>query len=405
MWSSVSQAVREAAGKHGIEAAALLGVVDIESAGAPFEPADGKTPQFLFERHIFHQQLEARAPGKVADAASQGLANSSWQPTTQYKDQGKSVERLALLARARAVDEDCALRSCSWGLGQTMGFHAETLGYTDAAAMVAALTGNIAAQVEAMIGEIKASNLTGYLAAHNWAAFARGYNGKGYRVNHYDDRLATAYAKWACGEDNTPQASEDVKQIQADLVRLGATIAADGFAGPETDRAIAAFQASQGLAADGIAGPLTRAAIAQTLAALPSSVSLPPSPKEPPVPNPVPTVTSAVVKTTAAPAIVGSNIVAQLTKLLASGIITTALGFATVFIPETTKVMICMLLVTAGTGVYTIGNFLHTVGLLKSTDDATYHLVEILLNQVSVSLGGKPVVQDLPPDPTPAAAA
>jgi hypothetical protein len=39
---------------------------------------------------------------------------------------------------------------------------------------------------------------TGWLSIlknKNWAAFARGYNGKDYKINKYDQKLAAAYKK------------------------------------------------------------------------------------------------------------------------------------------------------------------------------------------------------------------
>ncbi len=268
MRTDVEAAVRKAATAHGIEEAALLAVVDIESAGAPFEPADGRMPQFLFERHIFYQQLHARAPSKLQTAINEGLANSSWQPATQYKDQGTSAHRLALLARAVAVDADCAYRSASWGLGQTMGFQAEHLGYSSAQVMVDAMKGNLDAQVEAMVAEIKFSKIDDDLAAHRWASFARGYNGAGYRRNRYDEKLSAAYAKWSGGENLAPEPSPEIKAVQESLNKIGFDLAVDGFDGPQTQTAIMTFQQEHNLIVDGIAGPNTLAALKQALSPL-----------------------------------------------------------------------------------------------------------------------------------------
>jgi hypothetical protein len=268
MRADVETAVRKAADAHGIEAAALLAVVDIESAGAPFEIADGTTPQFLFERHIFYQQLHARAPGKLNEAITDGLANASWQPATQYKDQGTSKGRLALLGRAVAVDADCAYRAASWGVGQTMGFQAEHLGYDSASSMVNAMRGNIDAQIEAMVGEIKYSKIDDDLAAHRWAAFAKGYNGAGYRRNRYDEKLAASYAKWSQGENLAPEPSAEIKAVQESLNKLGFNLTVDGFDGPQTQTAVMTFQQEHNLTVDGIAGPNTLAALKQALSPL-----------------------------------------------------------------------------------------------------------------------------------------
>ena len=392
-----------------MEASALLAVVDIESAGAPFEPADGVTPQFLFERHIFYAQLKARALGKLQTAVNQGLAHATWQPSTQYKDQNTSVHRLALLARAVAVDADCAYRSCSWGLGQTMGFQANHLGYDSAEHMVAAMRGNIPAQVEAMIGEIKYSKLETALANHAWATFARGYNGAGYRKNQYDTKLAQAYARWARpGEDDTPAPSEDVRWLQTALNSAGAHIASDGFDGPETEGAVKAFQAAHGLAADGIAGPITIAALKSAPATRPVSVPTQKPTTEAstmttstPATSPVSAnpVVAAAVKAATAPI---KSIWSSITGIIASiggGAVATVL---TTVAPNLTAEIagslgIAFAVVNGAAHIYTL-----ITGQIAN-NNATIALAENLLNEIENLVGGKPFVFDNGSPATPAA--
>lgn len=204
--STIKNAVVAAARQAGIEPAALLAVVEIESAGRPFEE-DGRTPRLLFERHVFYRELKKRAPGKLHGAVDRALAIPKWSRATQYRDQGTSAGRLKLIDTARAIDLECANRSASWGLGQTMGFNAEGLGYKNATDMVTVLTtGGVVAQVDAMVREIKRNRLEQRLAQRDWAGFARGYNGPGYAANSYDVKLAAAYRKWRAALDpNDPE--------------------------------------------------------------------------------------------------------------------------------------------------------------------------------------------------------
>ena len=183
--------------QHKIEPEALLAVVQVESAGKALEN-DGRTPCLLFERHIFYRELKkAGKTVQLLNAISLGLANETWQPKTQYKDQGTSSARLALFAKACVVNEECAIRSCSWGVGQTMGFLAEELKFTSAKAMLAYLVqGGVPAQVDCMVREIENHKLTAKLNAHNWAGFAKVYNGPGYATNHYDTKMAAAWTAW-----------------------------------------------------------------------------------------------------------------------------------------------------------------------------------------------------------------
>jgi hypothetical protein len=182
---------------HKIEPEALLAVVETESAGKSLE-VDGKTPCLLFERHIFYRELKKSGQmTKASMAVNAGMANTSWQPKTQYKDQRTSAQRLALYAKAKAIDPECAARSCSWGVGQTMGFLAEEMKFKNGEAMLDYMTkGGVPAQVECMVREVENKHLTPKLNAHNWAGFARVYNGPGYAQNSYDDKMASAYLKW-----------------------------------------------------------------------------------------------------------------------------------------------------------------------------------------------------------------
>lgn len=193
---SLIDAVIASAKQHKIEAAALLAVVEVECAGNPLE-ADQRTPRFLFERHIFHKEIKARAPDKLDRAIRAGLAIPKWSRTTQYKDQGSSAGRQRVLDAARVIDAECANRSCSWGIGQIMGFHAAALGYGTATAMVGALTnGGLRAQIDCVVRFLADKKLIGKLNAHDWAGFAKSYNGLAYAQNDYDTRMAEAYARW-----------------------------------------------------------------------------------------------------------------------------------------------------------------------------------------------------------------
>lgn len=182
--------------QHEIEPAALLAVVEVESAG---KSMDGIYPCLLFERHVFYRELKkAGKAAALSNAVNLGLANSSWQPKTQYKDQGSGAKRAALFERAKVIDEECAIRSCSWGVGQTMGFLYAELHFKSAVQMLAyMMAGGVPAQVECMVREIENKKLTAKLNNHQWASFAKVYNGPGYAQNRYDTKMAAAYGRWS----------------------------------------------------------------------------------------------------------------------------------------------------------------------------------------------------------------
>ncbi len=250
----------------GIEPAALLAVAEVESGGAAFALVEGRQePLIRFEGHYFDRRLSAsdralaRAERLAAPAAG-AVANPAGQ-----------AARWALLRRAMAIDRDAALESTAWGIGQVMGAHWRLLSYADVEALVADVREGLAGQVRLMARYIEATGLSAALLRHDWAAFARGYNGPAYARNAYDRRLADAWrahsgARAAPAPESQLLArgarGEAVRDLQAKLMALGYGTRADGLFGPATERVVKAFQSAYGLAADGIAGPLTLAALA-----------------------------------------------------------------------------------------------------------------------------------------------
>ena len=122
----------------------------------------------------------------------------------QYKDQGKSAKRIARITHARAIDENVANRSASWGLGQTMGFLADEQGFTDATEMVDHMTGSIPGQIDCMLRELTRKKLIQPLNTRQYVQVAKVYNGPGYAQNSYDSKLADADRRWARRLANTP---------------------------------------------------------------------------------------------------------------------------------------------------------------------------------------------------------
>ncbi|WP_316228543.1 N-acetylmuramidase domain-containing protein [Bradyrhizobium sp. SZCCHNR2023] len=267
--TDVTKAIVAAANAAGIEPAALLALIEVETSGVPFEQ-DGRTPVLLYERHVAWREAGKKSKRLQAAFAAAGLAIPKWSKTTQYKDEGNSAARLALMRKACAIDEEVARRSASWGLGQTMGFLAEEIGFASACEMVDHMTGNIAVQVEAVIEELKRKDIIDPLNHHQWPSVARLYNGAGYAANRYDARLADAYKRWsrklALPVDAHPApdlSRAQIEELQRSLKAKGYRVGLiDGVAGEHTVGAIAAFQAHEGLPVTGKFDDATRAALA-----------------------------------------------------------------------------------------------------------------------------------------------
>jgi hypothetical protein len=164
----------------------LHAFMEVEANGSGFD-SKGR-PKMLFEPHVFWREL---GPGPKRDrAAAEGLAYPRWKPRAYPKD---SYPRLQ---KAMAIDEEAALRSASWGLGQIMGFNARAAGYASAKAMVLAFLDDEEHHLRAMIRFIETNGLDDELRRHDWAGFARGYNGPGFAKNGYHKNLAASFARW-----------------------------------------------------------------------------------------------------------------------------------------------------------------------------------------------------------------
>ncbi|WP_315806987.1 MULTISPECIES: N-acetylmuramidase domain-containing protein [unclassified Bradyrhizobium] len=267
--TDVTKAIVAGANAAGIEPAALLALVEVETSGVPFEQ-DGRTPAFLYERHVAWREAGKKSKRLQAAFAAAGLAIPKWSKATQYKDEGSSASRLKLMERACAIDEEVARRSASWGVGQTMGFLAEEIGFGSACEMVDHMTGNIAVQIDAAIEELKRKHIIDPLNHHQWPTVARLYNGEGYAANRYDTRLADAYKRWSrklalpTGAHPAPDLSRgQIKDLQRALkVRNYRVGLIDGLAGPDTVGAVSAFQAHEGLPITGKFDDATCAALA-----------------------------------------------------------------------------------------------------------------------------------------------
>jgi len=262
--------ITKAAQGLGIEPAALLAVADVESAGIAFTAIDGRRePLIRFEAHYFDRRLSekeravARGKGLAAPVAG-AIAN----PKTQSA-------RWHMLEQAAAIDAKAAYESVSWGLGQVMGAHWAWLGYVSVDALVAEARSGVAGQARLMALYIDKAGLVPSLREHDWASFARGYNGPAYARNSYDLKIATAYKSYAESGMGAPAGiallrkgskGEAVAELQRSLTALGYPLAADGDFGLATTRAVKRFQADRALATDGIVGPKTAAAVQAALA-------------------------------------------------------------------------------------------------------------------------------------------
>ena len=241
-----SQDVVRCAGTLNVPVAALRAVIAVESAGVGF--CDRERPRILFEGHIFHRLTDG-----AFDAARPDLSYARWTKR-HYRGGRGEYERLR---GAIELDADAALLSCSWGLGQVMGFNHGVCGFGHVDGFVDAMAESEGRQLDAMAGFLEAGGLDEPLRAQDWSAFARAYNGPGYKANAYDEALARAFtrARETEREGGRPPFVEDRALVAALQTALNAVadveLVVDGLWGPKTRAALLSFQAIEDLPQSG----------------------------------------------------------------------------------------------------------------------------------------------------------
>lgn len=181
----------------GVEPAAIKAVNEVESRGRGFLP-DGR-PVILFERHVMRRRLlEYQMPVDLLEAEYPHIVNKA---TGGYLGGAREWNRFN---EAADIHRAAAIESTSWGLFQIMGMHWRHLKYPSVEAFFAAMHESEGAQLDAFIRFIQADpNLLRALRSHDWASFARWYNGPDFQRNQYNIRLAEAYERHRTTQEET----------------------------------------------------------------------------------------------------------------------------------------------------------------------------------------------------------
>ena len=180
-----------AAAKLGCPVANIYAVAEKESGGSAFS-RNGR-PKILFEAHWF-----SRLTKRAYDRTHPSISSRRWNRKLYARHMPGRYKRLA---RAARLNVDAAISSASWGKFQVMGFHWEDLGYDSPWDFAMSMVRSEADQLEALVRFIKANNLERALRAckagspKSCEAFAKGYNGGGFRKNSYHIKLAKLIAK------------------------------------------------------------------------------------------------------------------------------------------------------------------------------------------------------------------
>ncbi len=264
-------AAAESARRLKVEPEALAAVALVESGGRALTYVNGRRePLIRFEGHYFDRRLNTE---QKAAARALGLSSPM---AGAVKNPASQAARWALLERAAQINRQAAYESTSFGVGQVMGAHWKRLGYTSVEALAEDARVGLDGQISLMERFIEKSGLQGALQRNDWASFAKGYNGPGYKKNAYDRKLAEAFDRLKTGK--SAQATEAAAfpenrllrpgmkgEAVADMQRLlcanGYAVSVDGVFGAQTTAAVKRLQQDAGLAADGVFGLATKRAL------------------------------------------------------------------------------------------------------------------------------------------------
>jgi hypothetical protein len=164
-----------------VDAALIQAIAEVETSGNAFD--DSGRPRILFERHYFHRQTAGRY-----DARHASISNA------KSGGYGKFSAQYTKLEEAYKLAPEAALRSASWGRFQIMGNNFKAAGYSSVSEFVLAMTRAESEHLKAFSNFVLSHKaMHAALKKQDWAAFAKAYNGPGYKANKYDTKLAEAY--------------------------------------------------------------------------------------------------------------------------------------------------------------------------------------------------------------------
>ncbi len=181
---------QRSAAELGVEVAAIRAVASVESGGRSGF-GGGNRPVLRYELHIF----QGRTHGKYHKTHPH-LSQPTLAAGNPYHAGGQANEYSML--HGAMILRNCvetAWESASWGMFQIMGFNHS--GFSDVGSFVAAMYNSEGQQMRSFLAYCQGAGLASALRTHDWARFARGYNGASYAANHYDVNIANAYARFS----------------------------------------------------------------------------------------------------------------------------------------------------------------------------------------------------------------
>ncbi len=188
---------RAVAAELGIEVAAMKAVVDIEAGPSHQGFHEAGKPIVNFDLSMFRRIAGRRGVNLTKYATTHPEVFS--RPSVKKYGSTQGVHQARLQA-AWDIDSIVAAEATFWGMFQIGGFNWQKCGAESLDDFVKRMQRSEREQLELFASFIKSTGLVKHLQSHNWAAFARGYNGPSYASRGYHTRMAAAYARHSKGK-------------------------------------------------------------------------------------------------------------------------------------------------------------------------------------------------------------
>lgn len=182
----------EVARELDVDVEAMKAVVDIEAGRSHQGFHSPGRPIINFDATVFRSL--ARRRGVNLSRYSRSHAEVFARPNARRHGSTQAAQH-ARLAAALTIDSTLAAEATFWGMFQIGGFNWKKCGAGSLDEFVSRMSTSEREQLELFAAFLKSTGLDRHLRNHNWAAFAKGYNGPSYARRRYHTRLAAAYSR------------------------------------------------------------------------------------------------------------------------------------------------------------------------------------------------------------------
>ena len=182
------------------EVEVIKAIAEVESGKAAFRHVNQETgasvPVILYERHLFKRFTKDKYTKDYPDLSGPPLSvKKDAANEDQYGNTSRSYLRLINACR---LDDDAAMRACSWGKFQILGDNWKLCGATSLDQFMQSVCRSEADQLRLFGAFVRRNNggkLWKAVKAKDWEEIAENYNGKSYKKFNYDERIKAAYIR------------------------------------------------------------------------------------------------------------------------------------------------------------------------------------------------------------------